>query len=415
LEVDTARGLSEAAGPSRTDRGSAMPVRNRLAELHPEITAWRRDLHAHPELLYDVHRTAGKVAELLRGFGCDEVHEGIGRTGVVGLIRGRGPGRVIGLRADMDALPIREATGAAHASTHPGRMHACGHDGHTAMLLGAARYLAETRGFDGTVAVIFQPAEEGGAGAEAMVMDGVFGRFGVSEVYGLHNSPLLPAGEFAIREGAFYAAVDSFRIEVRGRGGHAARPNNCVDTTLAASSIVLALQSVVSRNADPQQPLVVSVTAFRTDTDAFNVIPDSATLRGTIRSFDAATRDKAVDDIRRITDATAAAYGAEAGFHFDEAPYPVMSNHPAETRHAAEAARAVAGRVDMAAPRTTGGEDFAYMLQALPGAYIQLGNGPSAGLHHPEYDFNDEIIPVGCSYWVELVERRLGPSGGAAA
>ncbi|MEM7644348.1 MAG: M20 aminoacylase family protein [Pseudomonadota bacterium] len=384
-----------------------MPVRNRLAELHPEITAWRRDIHAHPELLYDVHRTAGLVADKLRAFGCDEVQEGIGRTGVVGLIHGRAPGRTIGLRADMDALPILEATQADHASTIPGKMHACGHDGHTAMLLGAARYLSETRNFTGTVAVIFQPAEEGGAGAEAMVQDGALTRFDVSEVYGMHNSPLLPAGQFAIRSGPFYAAVDSFKIDVQGKGGHAARPHGTVDTTLTASAIVMALQSVVSRNTDPQQPLVVSVTAFRTDTDAFNVIPEGATLRGTIRSFDKAARETAITAIRRLIDSTATAYGATATFTFEEEPYPVMTNHETETGHAAEAARAVAGDVDADAPRTTGGEDFAYMLEACPGAYIQIGNGPSAGLHHPEYDFNDEIIPIGCSYWVELVERRL--------
>ncbi|CTQ48038.1 M20 aminoacylase family protein [Jannaschia donghaensis] len=392
-----------------------MPIRNRFADLLPEITQWRRDLHMHPELQYDVHRTARIVAERLREFGCDDVVEGVGRTGVVALIHGRGsagsdgsvPRKTIGLRADMDALPILEATGAAHASTTPGKMHACGHDGHTAMLLGAAKYLAETRNFAGTVAVIFQPAEEGGAGAEAMVQDGLIDRFGIDEIYGMHNSPLLPAGTFAIRSGPFYAAVDSFRIEVRGRGGHAARPHNTVDTTLTASAIVVALQSVVSRNADPQHPLVVSVTAFRTDSDAFNVIPDAATLRGTIRSFDAATREKAIDDINRIIDMTAAAYGATADFVFDEAPYPVMVNQKTETDHAAQAARAVAGDVNTDAPRTTGGEDFAYMLQACPGAYIQVGNGPSAGLHHPEYDFNDDIIATGCSWWVELAEQRL--------
>ncbi|WGH77316.1 amidohydrolase [Jannaschia ovalis] len=384
-----------------------MAIRNRFAELHPEITAFRHDLHRNPELLYDVGRTARKVAGALRAMGCDAVHEGIGRTGVVALIHGRALGRTIGLRADMDALPIHEATGADHASTVPGKMHACGHDGHTAMLLGAARYLAETRNFAGTVAVVFQPAEEGGAGAEAMMRDGLIERFGIAEIYGMHNSPLLPAGAFAIRPGPFYAAVDSFRIAVRGRGGHAARPNNTVDTTLAASAIVVAVQSVVSRNTDPQQPLVISITAFRTETDAFNVIPDAATLRGTIRSFDEAAREKAVADLRRVIDLTAAAYGATAEFSFEEEPYPVMANHAAETDHAAEAARAVAGACDTDAPRTTGGEDFAYMLKACPGAYIQIGNGPSAGLHHPEYDFNDAIIPAGCSYWVELAERRL--------
>ena len=385
-----------------------MPVRNRFAELQPEIAAWRRDLHENPELLYDVHRTAGIVAAKLRDFGCDEVVEGIGRTGVVGLIHGQGgAGRTIGLRADMDALPIHEATGLPHASKVPGKMHACGHDGHTAMLLGAARYLTETRNFTGTVAVIFQPAEEGGAGAEAMVRDGVMDRFAVEEVYGLHNSPLVPQGQFAIRPGPFYAACDSFAIKVTGRGGHAARPNNTVDTTLTASAIVLALQSIVSRNTDPQQPLVVSVTAFRTDTDAFNVIPETALLRGTVRSFDAEVREKTLDRLHAIVRLTAESYSATASVELDATPYPVMSNHETETVHAADAARIIAGTVETNAPRTTGGEDFAYMLQARPGAYIQLGNGPSAGLHHPEYDFNDEIIPIGCSWWVELAESRL--------
>ncbi|EKE43961.1 amidohydrolase [Oceaniovalibus guishaninsula JLT2003] len=385
-----------------------MPVRNRLAEMHDEIAAWRRDLHAHPELLYDVHRTAGFVAEKLRGFGCDEVVEGIGRTGVVGLIHGnRGRGRTIGLRADMDALPIDEATGAPHASTVPGLMHACGHDGHTAMLLGAARHLAETRNFAGTVAVVFQPAEEGGAGADAMVRDGLIERFGIAEIYGMHNSPLLPAGAFGIRPGPFYAACDSFEIAVTGRGGHAARPNQTVDTTLAASAIVMALQSIVARNTDPQQPAVLSVTSFRTATDAFNVIPETVALRGTVRTFDADVRATILRRLDEVASLTARSYGAEARVTVEEKGYPVMENHAAETDHAAQAARAVAGAVDTDVPRTTGGEDFAYMLQACPGAYIQIGNGPSAGLHHPQYDFNDDIIPVGASWWVTLAESRL--------
>jgi amidohydrolase len=386
-----------------------MPIRNRFAELHPEITAWRRDFHENPELQYDVHRTAGIVAEKLRAFGCDEVIKGIGRTGVVALIKGRSSSntKVIALRADMDALPIIEATGAEYASKTPGKMHACGHDGHTAMLLGAAQYLAETRNFDGTVAVVFRPAEEGGAGAEAMVQDGLIERFGIDEIYGLHNSPLLPFGEFAIREGAFYAAVDSFAIEVTGKGGHAARPNNTVDTTLATSAIVLSLQSVVSRNTDPQQPLVVSITSFRTDTEAFNVIPQTAVLRGTIRSFDMDVRAKTIERIEALATLTAEAYGATATFKFEEEPYPVMANHPIETTHCVTAAAEVAGTCNDEAPRTTGGEDFAYMLQACKGAYIQLGIGHGPGLHHPEYDFNDDVIPVGCSYWVTLVEQRL--------
>ncbi len=386
-----------------------MPIRNRFAELHPEITAWRRDLHAHPELQYDLPRTAGIVAEKLRLFGCDAVVEGVGRTGVVGLIHGRdgAGGKTIGLRADMDALPIFEATGAAHASTTEGRMHACGHDGHTAMLLGAAQYLAETRNFNGTVAVVFQPAEEGGAGAEAMVQDGLIDRFGISEIYGLHNSPLLPLGQFAIRSGPFYAAVDSFHITVRGKGGHAARPNNTVDTTLVGSAIVMALQSIVSRNTDPQQPLVVSVSSFRTESEAFNVIPEHAILRGTVRSFDREVRGMTLDRIETIAKFTAESYGADAVLGFDEEPYPVMANHETQTAFCAQAAREVAGDCDTNAPRTTGGEDFAYMLEACPGAYIQLGIGQGPGLHHPEYDFNDEVIPTGCSYWVALAEQRL--------
>lgn len=386
-----------------------MPIRNRFAELHPQITAWRRDLHAHPELQYDLPRTSGVVAEKLRAFGCDQVFTGIGRTGVVALIQGKTnrSGKTIAFRADMDALPIFEATGAAHASTTPGKMHACGHDGHTAMLLGAAQYLAETRNFDGTVAVVFQPAEEGGAGAQAMVQDGLIDRFGIIEIYGLHNSPYLPLGQFAIRPGAFYAAVDSFHINVRGRGGHAARPESTVDTTLAASAIVMALQSVVSRNTDPQQAVVVSVTSFRTESEAFNVIPEHVTLRGTVRSFDMDVRAKTIERIRDIAMLTAQSYGAEAVLGFDEEPYPVMSNHDRETDHCIAAARAVAGDCIPNCPPTTGGEDFAYMLEACPGAYIRLGIGQGPGLHHPEYDFNDDVIPIGCSYWVTLAEQRL--------
>lgn len=386
-----------------------MPVRNRFSELHPEITAWRRDLHEHPELQYDLPRTSALVAEKLWAFGCDQVVEGIGRTGVVALIHGKAAtsGKTIAFRADMDALPIIEATGAPHASKTPGKMHACGHDGHTAMLLGAAQYLAETRNFDGTVAVVFQPAEEGGAGAGAMVQDGLIDRFGISEIYGLHNSPQLPLGQFAIRPGAFYAAVDSFHIDVKGKGGHAARPDNTVDTTLAASAIVMALQSVVSRNTDPQQAVVVSITSFRTESDAFNVIPENVVLRGTVRNFDMAVRTNTLQRIETLAKLTAESYGAEASLEPDQEPYPVMANHEVETEHCAAVARTVTGDCITDAPRTTGGEDFAYMLQACPGAYIQLGIGQGPGLHHPEYDFNDEVIPTGCSYWVSLAETRL--------
>ncbi|WP_172298211.1 M20 aminoacylase family protein [Pseudoruegeria sp. HB172150] len=383
-----------------------MPIRNRLAEMQPEIAGWRRDLHMHPELLYETHRTSAFVADKLRAFGCDEVVEGIGRTGVVGIINGKGSGPTVGLRADMDALPILEATGLPHASQTPGVMHACGHDGHTAMLLGAAQYLAETRNFEGRVAVIFQPAEEGGAGGDAMVKDGMMDRFDIAEVYGMHNAPGLAVGHFAIRTGAFYAAMDAFEIVVTGKGGHAARPHEVIDTTIVAGQILSALQTIASRNADPVKALVVSVTSFRTDTDAFNVIPETVTLRGTVRSFDADLRDLAERRIAEIAKRTATVYGASAKVDYQRG-YPAMVNHEAETGFAAEVAARVSPEVDAEAPAIMGGEDFAFMLEARPGAYIQIGNGDTAGVHHPLYDFNDEVIPAGCSYWVELVETRL--------
>lgn len=384
-----------------------MPIRNRFAELLPEITAWRRDFHAHPEILYDCHRTASTVAAKLRDFGCDDVVEGIGRTGVVGLIRGQtsGSGRVVGLRADMDALPIHEATGKDYASREAGKMHACGHDGHTAMLLGAARYLAETRNFDGTVAVIFQPAEEGGAGGRAMCEDGLIDRFGIQEIYGMHNWPGMPVGSFGIRAGAFFAATDQFEITVEGVGGHAAKPHQCIDTTVVAAQIVLALQTIVSRNADPTMELVVSVTSFVTDSQAFNVIPQHASLRGTVRTMNVQMRELAETRIKALVDHTAAAYGAKARVNYMRG-YPVMVNSPAETEFAASAARKVSGACETA-PLVMGGEDFAFMLEERPGAYILVGNGNTASVHHPEYDFNDDAIPAGCSFWVELVEQRM--------
>ena len=385
-----------------------MPIKNRIAEMHDEIAAWRRDFHEHPELLYDTYRTAEIVAAKLREFGCDEVAEGIGRTGVVGLIRGRSDsgGRVVGLRADMDALPILEATGLPYASKTPGKMHACGHDGHTAMLLGAAKYLAETRNFDGAAAVIFQPAEEGGAGGKAMVDDGLIDRFRIREVYGMHNAPGLPVGAFAIKPGPFYAATDTFTIAVIGRGGHAARPHTTVDPTLIASHLVLALQSIVSRNADPVRSMVVSVTSFRTATDAYNVIPETVELRGTVRTFDPELRARAETRLKAIAVQTAEVFGGRADVVW--APgYPSMINHEAETGFAIEAARRVSATVDPHAPPIMGGEDFAYMLEACPGAYIMIGAGEGADLHHPAYNFNDEVIPAGASYWAELIEQRL--------
>lgn len=386
-----------------------MPIRNRLSEMHADITEWRRDFHMHPEVLYETERTAAVVADKLRAFGCDEVVTGIGRTGVVGLIRGKTytSGKVVGLRADMDALPIFEATGKDYASTTPGKMHACGHDGHTAMLLGAAQYLAETRNFDGTVAVVFQPAEEGGAGALAMVEDGLIDRFGISEIYGMHNMPDLPAGEFEIRAGAFYAAIDLFEVTLTGKGGHAAMPSACIDTTVAGSAVVMNLQHIVSRNTSPHQPAVLSITSFRTESDAFNVIPETVILRGTIRTFDAAVRENIKARIAEVASMTMQTYGGTAEVKWTENGYPVMANHEVETGHAAEAAKKVSGSCSTDAAATTGGEDFAFMLEACPGAYIHIGNGSSAGLHHPTYDFNDEIIPAGTSFWVELAEERL--------
>ncbi|SIQ25537.1 hippurate hydrolase [Paracoccus thiocyanatus] len=385
-----------------------MPVKNRFAELLPEITAWRRDFHQHPELDYQVHRTAGRVAELLRSFGVDEVTEGVGRSGIVGTIRGRSTasGRVIGLRADMDALPINEQTGAEYASKTPGVMHACGHDGHTAMLLGAAKYLAETRNFDGTAVVIFQPAEEGGAGGLAMVQDGLVDRWGIQEFYGMHNMPGYPVGSFAIREGAMMAAADQFDIIVTGKGGHAAKPHEAIDTMLVSAQIVVALQSVVSRNVDPLKSGVVSVCTVQTDSTAHNVIPQVVKLRGTARSLDPQVRDQLEAGITRIATHTAAAFGATVEVNYDRG-YPVTMNHPEATGFAAEVARQVAGGVDMEMEPLMAGEDFSYMLNERPGAYIFVGNGDTAMVHHPAYDFDDNAIPAGSSWYAGMVEARM--------
>ncbi len=390
-----------------------MPVINRFADLHSDIVAWRHDLHGHPELQFDTHRTAALVARELRSFGCDEVAEGIGRTGVVGVIRGRetGSGRVVGLRADMDALPMTETTGLPHASGTPEAMHACGHDGHTSMLLGAARYLAETRNFDGVAVVIFQPAEEGGGGGREMVRDGLMERFGIQEVYGMHNRPGLAVGSFGIRPGPLMAATDIFRIDVEGRGGHAAFPHLCRDTTLAASQIVVALQQVASRAVDPLKSAVLSVTGLRTESMADNVIPERAEIVGTVRSFDPEVRALVETRMTEIVAGTAAAAGVRATLRY-ERNYPVTVNDPAKTDFAASVAREVAGetRVDADFPPTMGAEDFSYMLEARPGAMIWVGNGDSAALHNPAYDFNDQAIPFGCSYWARLVETAM-PAG----
>ncbi len=385
-----------------------MAPRNRFAELLPEITAWRQDFHAHPELQFDVHRTAGRVADLLRGFGCDEVVEGIGRTGVVGVIRGRadGSGRVIGLRADMDALPIREATGVAYASKTEGKMHACGHDGHTAMLLGAAKYLAETRNFDGTAVMIFQPAEEGGGGGKEMVNEGMMDRWNIQEVYGMHNMPGIPVGQFAIRPGAIMAAADQFDIIVTGKGGHAAKPHECIDTTVVAAHIIVAAQTIASRTVDPLKQVVVSICTIQTDSTAHNVIPQVVKMRGTVRTMDPGVQDQVEQRLKEIVEGTALALGAKAELAYQRG-YPVTINTPENTDFAVAVAHEVSGQVDAATPPLMGAEDFSYMLNERPGAYIFLGNGPSEPLHHPGYIFDDNAIPFGSSWYVGMVEKRM--------
>ncbi|WP_428540690.1 M20 aminoacylase family protein [Profundibacter sp.] len=384
-----------------------MPIKNRFADLHEEITGWRRHLHENPELLFDTPKTSAFITEKLKEFGCDEVVGGIGRTGVVAVIKGKSDtsGKVIGLRADFDALPIFEATGLDYASKTEGKMHACGHDGHTAMLLGAAKYLSETRNFDGTAVLIFQPAEEGGAGGKEMVDDGMMDRWNVQEVYAIHNWPGAPVGFFATRSGPFLAATDQFDIRVVGKGGHGAMPQNTVDATVVASHIVVALQSIVSRNVDPVEQAVVSVTSFETESKAYNVIPTLVSLKGTVRTLTDENRDLVETRLKQIATSTAEAFGAKAEVSYMRG-YPAMVNHDTETGHAIDVAEKVTGSCGEA-PLVMGGEDFAYMLEARPGAFVVLGNGDSAMLHHPEYNFNDEIIPTGCSWFAEMVESRM--------
>ncbi len=384
-----------------------MPILNRAAELQGEVTEWRRHIHAHPELLYAVENTAAFVAEKLRAFGVDEVVTGIGRTGVVGLIRGKGEGRTIGLRADMDALPLTEITGKPYASQTPGKMHACGHDGHTAMLLGAAKYLAENRNFNGNIAVIFQPAEEGGAGGDAMVKDGMMERFHIAEVYGMHNMPGLPVGHFAIRKGAIMAATDEFTVSIKGLGGHAAMPHRTIDPIAIGAQIVSNLQLIASRSADPLKSVVVSVTKFNAG-NAHNVIPNDASFGGTVRTLDPEIRDLAEQRFKQIVTGIATSHGAEVEIEFHR-NYPVTFNHADETDHAIAVAEEIAGAGNVIPniDPMMGGEDFSYMLNARPGAFIFVGNGDSAGLHNPAYDFNDEAIAHGISYWVRLAEQRL--------
>ncbi|WP_316229579.1 M20 aminoacylase family protein [Bradyrhizobium sp. SZCCHNR1070] len=390
-----------------------MPIINSIAALADDMAAWRHDFHEHPELLYEVHRTASIVADKLRAFGCDEVVTGIGRTGVVGVIRGRNTasGRTIGLRADMDALPILETSGVPYASKTPGVMHACGHDGHTTMLLGAAKHLAETRNFDGTVIVIFQPAEEGGAGGKAMIDDGLMTRWGIQEVYGMHNMPGLPAGHFTLSPGAMLASADAIEIKVTGKGGHGgAGPHKAVDSILIGAQIVGALQSIVARNVDPLKSAVISICAFHGGT-TFNVIPETVEMKGTVRTLDPEIRDLVERRIAEVADATARAYGGSAETIYTRM-YSVTMNHARQAAFAADVARDIAGpeRVnDQALPRM-GGEDFAFMLEERPGAFVFLGIGEGAELHHPAYRFNDDVLTHGASYWVRLVEKSM-PAG----
>ena len=381
-----------------------MPIKNRIADMASEIAGWRRELHANPELRFEEHRTSAFVAEKLTEFGCDEVVTGVGQTGVVGVIKGRLDGdRVIGFRADMDALPILESTSVEYASTTPGKMHACGHDGHTSMLLGAAKYLAETRNFSGSIVVIFQPAEEGGGGARAMIADGLINRWGIQEVYGMHNWPGLTAGAFAVRDGPQMGAVDFFTITVKGRGGHAALPHLTVDTSVAASAIVLAAQSIAARNLDPLKTMVLSIGGIRSDTDTFNVIPDTVTLKGTVRYLEPEVQDLVIDRLTSIAETTAAAYGATAEIAYTKQVSATI-NDPGAAERAAQVARSVAGDVIRDMDPVMPGEDFSDMLRERPGAYLFIGNGDSADLHHPAYDFNDDIIATGCSWFAEMAE-----------
>jgi amidohydrolase len=388
-----------------------MPIVNRVADLQPDIQAWRRDIHEHPEILYDVHRTAAFVADRLREFGCDEVATGLGRTGVVGVIKGRKPAgngetKVIGLRADMDALPVEEATNLPYASKIPGKMHACGHDGHTAMLLGAARYLAETRNFAGNAVIIFQPAEEGGAGAAAMIKDGLMERFAIDQVYGMHNGPGIPIGSFAIRPGPIMAATDAIDIQIEGLGGHAARPHKCIDSVLVGAQLIQGLQSIVSRTIDPLDSAVISICEFHAG-NARNVIPQTAILRGTVRTLTPEVRELVEKRVREVVAGVAQMTGARIDLVYERG-YPVTVNHERQTDLATQVAKEVAGDANVhEMPPLMGAEDFSYMLESRPGAFIFCGNGDSAGLHHPAYNFNDDAIVFGTSYWIKLVENTL--------
>jgi hippurate hydrolase len=388
-----------------------MPVINRIAGMQDTMTGWRRHLHAHPEIAFDCVETAAYVAARLREMGVDEIHEGIAKTGIIAVIEGQGPGPVVGLRADMDALPMSEETGLDYASDVPGAMHACGHDGHTAMLLGAAAYLAETRAFRGKVALIFQPAEEDGGGAGVMVEEGVMDRFDIAEVYALHNAPGLPLGQVMTTPGPIMAAVDEFTVRIEGRGGHGAMPHETADPIPAAVSMVQAIQTIVSRNHYALDDLVVSVTQIHAGTTD-NVIPGGAMINGTVRTFDKAVQAMVIRRMEEIVAGQAASFGVSAALDY-EVGYPATINDAARAEFAAEVAGEVVGEglVDGHAGREMGAEDFSYMLEARPGAYLFVGAGPGASLHNPAYDFNDELLPIGASLLARLAERAL-PVGG---
>lgn len=385
-----------------------MPLLDRAAQLKQEVSLWRRHLHSKPELLYDVYETAAFVEQKLREFGCDEVVTGIGRTGVVGVIKGKkGPGQAIGLRADMDALPLTETGTPEWVSQNPGKAHSCGHDGHTSMLLGAAKILCETRDFYGELIVIFQPAEEGGAGGLAMVNDGMMERFNIVEVYGMHNMPGIEVGELAVCKGPIMAATDEFTITINGKGGHAAQPHRNIDPIVIGSQLVTALQSIVSRGSNPLDSLVISVTKFNAG-EAYNIIPEKAVLAGTVRSLTKHSRAFAEKRIRAHCEAFGLLNNITIDLDFKN-NYPVTFNHSGQTEIAADVADKVSinGPITREVEPMMGGEDFSYMLEARPGCYIFLGNGESANLHHPAYDFNDDALPYGMSYWVELAQYRL--------
>jgi hippurate hydrolase len=389
-----------------------MPILNRIAEFQAEMTAWRRDIHAHPEMAFAEHRTAEIVARKLAAFGL-EVASGLAGTGVVGTLRCGSGRRAIALRADMDALPVLEKTGCAHASTRPGIMHACGHDGHTAMLLGAARHLAETRSFDGTVHFIFQPAEEAECGGQAMVEAGLFERFPVEAVYGMHNWPGLPVGSFAVRAGPIMAADDKFEITLSSRGAHAAMPHLGDDPIVAAGVLIGAIQTIASRTVDPQQEVVVSLTQLQGG-NSWNVIPEEVVLRGTCRYFRPELRAVLEAALRRVAEGIAAAHGVRASFTYRK-PIPPAVNAAEPAEAAARAAALVVGDVRRDLPASMGCEDFAFMLAARPGCYVWIGNGPiddGRSLHSARYDFNDEILAIGASYWCRLVESELPRGGG---